>query len=567
MTNFVQNSSSNFYHLGGWLLLLGSAFSPGTHVLAESLREITAAEVEKHLEHGLLANSLDSSGAVIGYITINNGSIFDLQNPAEDKLLYRFANKAHITTRPRVIEQQLLFSTGDAFSSQELEESERILRSNRYIQDARIEPIRNVDGVVDVNVSTTDTWTLSPKMSFSHSGGESSSGIGIKEMNLLGTGMGVEAVYTSDVDRNTKLLKVVDHHIGDSWYGVKAIIENNSDGYARQFDIGKRFYAMDSTSAHGVAFFDNDRIDSLYDRGEVAAQFRHQIRAQELYVGWSKGLRNGWARRYTTGLGYDEHRFSSVVDENTLADITPADRKFVYPFVGIEVVQDKYEESTNFDQIERVEDRFLGTSFSARLGRSRTGLGSDRNTWLFNAAAQTSFSKSKKSTLFLSSTLASRWDSDGAENLALTLDAKYYRRQSKKRLVFARLSGTFGHDLDLDQQLYLGGDNGLRGYPLRYQSGDKRALLTLEQRFFTDWYPFRLFHVGAAVFFDAGHTWGEGPFGTANDGLLKDVGAGLRLGNARSGLGRMIHIDMAYPLDGDDSISNVQFIVELKQSF
>jgi len=567
MSKSFQNPSSNFYHLGGWLLLVGSVFSPGTHILAESLLEITAAEVEKPLEHGLPANSLDSSGAVIGSITINNGSIFDLQNPAEDKLLYRFANKAHITTRPRVIEQQLLFSTGDTYSSQELEESERILRGNRYIQEAQIQAVRNTDGVVDIDVSTTDTWTLSPKMSFSHSGGESSSGVGIKEMNLLGSGMGIEALYTSDVDRNSKVLKVVDRHIGGSWYGVRAIVEDNSDGHTRQLEIGKPFYAMNSTSAHGVSFFDNDRIDSLYDRGEVAAQFRHQGKTQELYVGWSKGLRNGWARRYTAGLGYDEHRFSGVVDDNALADLTPADRRFVYPFVGVEVVQDNYEESTNFDQIERVEDRFLGTSFSARLGRSRTGLGSDRDAWLLNAAARTSFSKSKKSTLFLSSTLASRWESNGAENLAFTLGAKYYRRQSEKRLMFARLSGTFGHDLDLDQQLFLGGDNGLRGYPLRYQSGDKRALLTLEQRFFTDWYPFRLFRVGAAVFFDAGRTWGEGPFGTANDGLLKDIGAGLRLGNARSGLGRMIHVDVAYPLDGNDSISNVQFIVELKQSF
>ena len=193
--------------------------------------------------------------------------------------------------------------------------------------------------------------------------------------------------------------------------------------------------------------------------------------------------------------------------------------------------------------------------------------GSDRDAWLFNAGARTSFSKSKRSSLFLSAEFATRWETAGLSNSVLVFDAKYYRKQSEKRLLFARLGGTYGRDLDLDQQLFLGGDNGLRGYPLRYQSGDKRALFTLEQRFFTDWYPFRLFHVGAAVFFDAGHTWGEGPFGTANDGLLKDVGAGLRLGNARSGLGRMIHIDVAYPLDGDSSISNVQFIVELKQSF
>ena len=521
--------------------------------------ESTRAEVK--------LESAETSGAIVGSVTIKNGSIFDLQNPEEDKLLYRLANKAHVTTRPQVIAQQLLFKAGDKFSSQAVDESERILRSNRYIQDATVEPVRNADGTVDISVSTTDTWTLSPKLSFSHSGGASRSSFGIKEMNLLGTGVGLEALYESDVDRDSKVLKVVDRHVGDSWYGLKAIYEDSSDGFTRYLDVGKPFYSMDSTSAHGFSFYDNDRVDSLYDRGEVAAQFRHQSNAQELYLGRSTGLKNGWSRRYTVGLGYDEHRFSEAADSIVPATVMPADRKFIYPFIGIEVLQDKYDEATNFDQVARVEDRFVGTSLKARLGLANESFGSDRDAWLFNAGARTSFSKSKRSSLFLSADFATRWEAGELSNMTLTLDAKYYRRQSEKRLLFARVSGTYGRNLDLDQQLFLGGDNGLRGYPLRYQSGDKRALFTLEQRFFTDWYPFRLFHVGAAVFFDAGHTWGEGPFGTANDGLLKDIGAGLRLGNARSGLGRMIHVDVAYPLDGDSSISNVQFIVGLKQSF
>lgn len=121
--------------------------------------------------------------------------------------------------------------------------------------------------------------------------------------------------------------------------------------------------------------------------------------------------------------------------------------------------------------------------------------------------------------------------------------------------------------MDVDNPVMLGGDNGLRGYPLRYQSGDKSLLFTIEQRFFTDWYPFRLFHVGAAVFFDAGRTWGDNPAGSANLGWLKDVGIGLRIGSSRSGLGRVTHIDLAFPMDGDSSIRSVQFLIETKKSF
>ena len=134
-------------------------------------------------------------------------------------------------------------------------------------------------------------------------------------------------------------------------------------------------------------------------------------------------------------------------------------------------------------------------------------------------------------------------------------------------MFYTGLKGTVGKNLDSDNQLLLGGDNGLRGYPLRYQGGEARALLTVEERVFTDWYPFRVFRIGGAVFFDAGRAWGHNPVGAENLGLLKDVGIGLRIGNPRSGVGRMIHIDLAFPLDGESSIESMQLVVEAKIGF
>jgi hemolysin activation/secretion protein len=144
---------------------------------------------------------------------------------------------------------------------------------------------------------------------------------------------------------------------------------------------------------------------------------------------------------------------------------------------------------------------------------------------------------------------------------------RYYSEQSKNWLFFTTLVGTKGWRLDLDDQVLLGGDNGLRGYPLRFQDGSARALWTVEQRYFTDWYPFRLVRVGAAIFFDAGRTWGTVPLAAPSLGLLKDVGFGLRFGNARSGLGNVVHVDLAFPLDAGAGISKVQFLVSTEARF
>jgi hypothetical protein len=45
------------------------------------------------------------------------------------------------------------------------------------------------------------------------------------------------------------------------------------------------------------------------------------------------------------------------------------------------------------------------------------------------------------------------------------------------------------------------------------------------------------------------------------------VGFGLRLGNSRSAQGNVLHLDVAFPLDGDSSINNVQFLIQTKKSF
>jgi hypothetical protein len=69
------------------------------------------------------------------------------------------------------------------------------------------------------------------------------------------------------------------------------------------------------------------------------------------------------------------------------------------------------------------------------------------------------------------------------------------------------------------------------------------------------------------MFVDIGRTWGDNPVGGPPLGWLKNIGLGLRLGPTRSSGRDMIHIDVAFPLDGDPSIDNVQFLIESKRSF
>ena len=54
---------------------------------------------------------------------------------------------------------------------------------------------------------------------------------------------------------------------------------------------------------------------------------------------------------------------------------------------------------------------------------------------------------------------------------------------------------------------------------------------------------------------------------TVFDKLDGSLGIGLRFGSSRSAFGNVIHVDLAFPLDGDRSIKKTQFVVETKSSF
>jgi hypothetical protein len=515
----------------------------------------------------LAAERLEADNARIGSVTIIASNIFDLDDPLEDRPLFRLANKLHIRTRQDVIETQLLFGEGDGYSKRQLDESERLLRTKRYLRDATISPVAYKDGAVDLEVNTYDVWTLNLGLGIFRSGGENDTSAGLQEYNLFGTGAHVGVRYETNVDRKTRSFEYRDENFRRSHDQLGLVFEDSNDGFERGASFSRPFISLDTRRSWGMSALNGEHIDSLYDRGEVAQEFEHRRKFHRAFIGWSDGLQGGRVTRFSTGLIYDSDQFSGTDDPLLSAPVLPEDREYIYPFFAVEFVREQFVKASNIDLIQRTEDRFLGTRLQASVGYSSEEAGSSANAIHLSGAFSHGLLTLPGRTLLLRGNFGSRIEDGEARNAQLSGELLYHHRESEERLLFMKLSGVLGRNLDLENPLYLGGDSGLRGYPLRYQGGDKKLLLTIEKRFFSDWYPFRLFHIGAAVFLDAGRTWGDNPAGGPNLGWLTDVGFGLRISNDRSGVGRMIHIDLAFPLNGEDDIDDVQLLVEAKRSF
>ena len=512
---------------------------------------------------------LEQRGARIGTVNVIVENVFNLSDPAEDKPLYRLANRIHVTTRESVVRSILLFASGDPYVARVVDESARLLRNLGYVADASVRPGRfdEAGNTIDIDVTVRDSWSLKPSLKLGRSGGTNEYGFGLIEENLAGRGKRLDIAFRSDVDRDERLFSYTDNNINDGRDRFAVLYSDNSDGRRAGFDAGRPFFSLDSRWSFMVSALEEERIDSMYDLGDVIDEFHHDTRTWTIQGGRSRGFVDGRTIRWLAGFRYEEDLFRPTVDLPT-PKLLPGNRELAYPWGGLHIVGDDYRELTELNDIGRTEDVPLGLDLFLSVGRSQEAFGADRDAWLFNFSASRGWEPGGPGRLLLLDTGASaRLEDDSVRNGIVFAGARYYRRNMGRHLFSASFRATLTNNLDPENQVLLGGDNNLRGFPLRYQSGERSAVMTVEQRFFTDWYPFRLIRVGYAVFFDAGRVWGRDPRNTPNLGTLYDVGIGLRLTSPRASRGSVLHIDLAFPINGDPTIDNVQLIVEKKASF
>ena len=533
---------------------------------AETAAAIASASAAAGTDALPSAAELVAAGAKVGKIELEIGNIFDVDDPREDRRLFHWVNRLHRLTRPHILLDRLLFREGDAFDPARLDESERLLRDARYFFDVDIRPTAYdaAKNEVTVRVRVRDVWTLKGGVKIGRSGGENSFGFGVEDDNFLGSGKSVKLDRRQNVDRTSTLFHYLDPAIRGSRWQLLLDGERNSDGDVYGAKIELPFYALDARRAFGLQLRREESEVKLYERGEIVDRFRRDRNLAEIYYGFSSGLKGKRVWRWLGGISFVDDDFLTSV-EGTLGPL-PGSRYLIYPFVGFSTAADRFAETHDFDQIARTEDLQLGLAADFSVGFASEALGSDRDALVLEGVASGGFELAKRQILTYDFALSGRLGKSGGEDLLLSGALRYHLRDFGRHLLVLEAEGAVSEELDRDHQLLLGGDNGLRGYPLRYQSGSSRFLLTAEQRFYTDWYPFRLANVGGAIFFDIGRTWSDDPF-AQNRGWLSDIGLGLRLSSSRTHHGSMIHFDLAFPLDSDPNIKSIQWLVRTRTSF
>ncbi len=504
---------------------------------------------------------LEADGAVIGEIRIDNRDIFDLNNPEENNSLYRLGNTLHIRTRANVIRRSLLFKSGEPVSAQRILETERNLRGLSYLYEVEIRPISYNNGVVDIVVITRDSWTLDPGLGFSRKGGDNESKYGLKEVNLAGTGIAIEWQRT-EADEGTSDQFVFRN---DQVLGSRVRFSYNYDDLynaeLQSISLVRPFYSLDTRWTAGIEGSTLDQIGTV-----SGANYQRNRYAASAFGGWSKGLVDGWTHRYSAGLNFVEDTYELLPGQPSPVE-TPLDETRVSPFVRYQVIEDRFVETKNRNKVERPEYFLLGFASSITIGYAATALGSTRPAWTYAATINKGWDFSQNRILVAQGAVAGVYTGGDDEEQLLSGNVQYFAPQSSRAQSFIGLAIDVANNALENEQLTLGGKNGLTGYPTDYQSGNRRVLLNLEQRLYSDWYPLRLFRVGGGVFFDTGRAWYGEQTGTGDRSWLSSVGFGLRLFSVRSAFGTVWRLDVAFPINPPDDVPDHQILFYRSTNF
>ena len=86
---------------------------------------------------------------------------------------------------------------------------------------------------------------------------------------------------------------------------------------------------------------------------------------------------------------------------------------------------------------------------------------------------------------------------------------------------------------------------------------------------YTDIHILNLVRVGWALFMDIGRAWEPGRDDGIEDDYLANIGFGLRLASSKADVGKLMHIDLAFPLTNrdDPDVSSSLVSIGLKNRF
>ncbi|KQB42286.1 hypothetical protein [Flavobacterium aquidurense] len=281
----------------------------------------------------------------------------------------RTGNRLHLKTKKIAIYNLLLFKRNSTYNTYKVQESERLIRSQKYVTAVRI--TNKLAGAasdsVDVTIRVLDSWSTIPKFSIS----SNRVSLGFKEKDFFGSGQQLEYRFTNRFDdgRNANEVTYTAPNIKNTYIGTTLYYNMDLDNnYTKSINVERLFYSPLTKWAGGAYVGQIFRRDTLQapDMSYAYQPFKNNF--QDLWAGHASkvfedenGITNLVASGRFLNVNYSESP-SELYDPTNFY----SDEKFL--FAGIGLNRRKFIKETYLFRNGQVEDVPIGRIYGVTFG-------------------------------------------------------------------------------------------------------------------------------------------------------------------------------------------------------
>ena len=552
------------------------------------------------LERAALVHALRARGLVVDPAPagkrIRRIDVVTLPPFGQEVAWLTWANVFHVDSKAGVIAREVLARPGDAWDQDVVDESQRKLRDPLFATVALIVAVHAADeptaDTVDLLVVNRDIFSLRLNSNYEVQDGQITYlALSLSENNFLGLRKLAAFTFTMDqasiaigplyIDKNLLGRRLDFRFRGGPIFNRAS---GDVEGSDAAITLARPLWSLDSTWSWHVEATRSDTIERSFrgtdlrvfdadrDPATTGDQVPWRYRYRRTSVG--AGVTRAWGKRLEQRLSLDyaltarrpaiQDDLVAITPPPTLdafaAAVLPRSERAGVASLGYEVFTPRYRDYVDIDGFDLAEDVRLGPRASITAGAALGLLGSEND--FATAAVEGGWTVpwGGDGLASLSGSFATRLDHGAAIDRAAASTLRVVSPAARLGRIVAelRLAGYFREEGN--RFLTLGGDNGLRGFPVGAFKGLRRAVAQVEGRTRSVRFLFGI-RWGLLAFYDVGHAAER----LDELALQHDVGIGLR--SLTPQLSREVfRFDLAVPLTGDER-GHPRLILGYRQAF
>lgn len=503
--------------------------------------------------------NIPCAGQRISDIIIITQPPYTAKLPGDLEILRTLVRRLHSTTRDNVVRRYMLLSAGDKCDEVRRAESERILRAQPFLVDARISVFSEVDDEVRLVVETRDEFSLVTQMNV----GLASPvvrGFGIGESNLAGAAVYAAAQWKDGAAYRDFYNLRLEHY---QFAGERNVLRLHATQLPQGRDFALELQRPYLTDLQHLAWrgkiggtrsydplmrpgFDNNAIGVNREFQDIGAVARVGAVGRLKLVGLSLSRELVSIDDHSVRVTRDG--FRNDVPPGIPAQFRDQDVTRVNALIGLRRL--RFARVYGFDALNGVQDIRVGLQLGSLYGRSIPWFDA-RDHDLFLLGDYYIGYGNPHSWLGMQTLTEAR--RDGATNrwqgVLTSGRVAWYLKPAIKQLTLTELLWASGSSVQVPYQLtFADPEGGMHGYHNSPEAGAHRAVLRVEQRaLITSRYNVADF--GASVYVEAGRLWADHvPYGVTSP-VRGSVGFAL-LAAVPPKSRRMWRLDFGVPVGG-----------------